>query len=85
MPVRNRLNTGIAFEDMRMELGLVPEYEEREAAAYTSCPWHEWQRLPTEERAAGIAHFRLHLLLGIHTQDAAERDRERKARKKGKK
>lgn len=64
-----------------MELGLVPEYEEREAAAYTSCPWHEWQRLPYDDRAAGVAHYRVHLLISVHTQDAAERDRERKERR----
>lgn len=52
---------------------MVHEYEEREAAVFTHCSWAEWMELPRSERAAGVAHMRLHRLIDAHTSDAVER------------
>lgn len=79
-PLGRTVSTGIAFSDPRMDLGLVPEYEEREAAALEGIPWQEWLTMPMQERAAGVAHYRLHHLIAMHSQDAVQAAQERKQR-----
>jgi len=65
--------TGIRFDDVRSGLGLVPEYEEREVALFNGCPWHVWSDLPGSERAAAVAHYRMHHLVSLHVSDAVRR------------
>lgn len=48
----------------------MPELEEREAAIFSGYTWKEWRDLPREERIAGIAHYRVHHLIELHTEDA---------------
>lgn len=59
-----------------MALGLVPEFEEREAAAYTHTPWSVWLDMPIIERATGVAHYRLHHAVNRHVDDAVRRAEE---------
>lgn len=49
---------------------MVHEYEEREAASFALIPWRDWCKQERGERAAGIAHFRLHRLIEAHVSDA---------------
>ncbi len=62
--------------------GLVPEFEEREAATAERYTWTDWQQLPYAERVDGVAHYRLHLLISLHRQDAADRHAARPRRRK---
>lgn len=80
VPLKNSINVGIDFADVRTELGLIPEYEERETAVYVNVSWTEWQSMAVRERAAAVAQRRLHSLIAIHSHDAVERDAERKRR-----
>jgi hypothetical protein len=54
----------------------VPEIEEREAAIFCGYTWKEWQEFSLLDpegrwnRAAGIAHYRLHHLIEQHIDDA---------------
>lgn len=86
-PLRRTVKTGIAYGDPRLDIGLVAEYEEREAATYAGIPWMQWLAAPIQERAASVAHYRLHYLIQMHGQDAVQTDSElrehaRKARSK---
>lgn len=74
------IHTGIGYEDAFTSIGMVSQYEEREAAIFQGCPWHVWTTLPTFERAGGVAHFRLHHLINLHQNDAAERSRRKAGR-----
>lgn len=51
-------------------MGAVPELEEREAAVYCSIPWYIWTELPWQERSSCVAHYRLHLMIEAHIEDA---------------
>ncbi len=53
--------------------GLVPEFEEREAAVFCHLNWTEWRLLDWLERAKNVAHFRLHHLVNLHKNDAVAR------------
>ena len=53
--------------------GLVPEFEEREAAVFCHFNWSEWRLLHWWERARNVAHFRLHNLVNLHKNDAVAR------------
>jgi hypothetical protein len=64
-----KVDVGLTFE---ASFGMVPELEEREAAVFVHCPWSTWLDLHPFERAAHVAHYRLHLLIDAHVQDAAE-------------
>lgn len=70
-----RINIDISFES---QLDLVPELEEREAAVYVNASWAEWCAMGWQERAAAIAHYRLHILIDAHIQDAIDRESRRK-------
>lgn len=60
--------------------GLVPELEERESALFCGYKWKEWLALERIERAANIAHYRMHRLIEMHGEDAVSRESERRAR-----
>lgn len=53
--------------------GLIGELEEREAAIYSLYNWTKWQQLSYDERVAAISHYRLHLLIDSHIQDAIDK------------
>lgn len=82
MPLQRSVRTGIAYADVRMDLGMVAEYEEREAAVYSSVPWLDWLEMPTIERAACVAHLRLSRMVSMHSQDAVMRDGELRERRR---
>lgn len=73
-PIRT-LYTGITFR--RVFPGMVPEIEERDAAVFGRYTWMQWQKLPLEERAAGIAHYRIHYQITLHQQDVQDRESKR--------
>lgn len=54
--------------------GQVPEIECREAAVYTGVTWREWTTLLTAyDREYAVAHYRMHLLIEAHVNDAAQK------------
>lgn len=67
-PLRRRLDTQIQVESDLP--GVVPEYECREAAVYTQRSWEQWLALEWQERAASVAHYRVHLAIEAHISDA---------------
>ena len=71
---------GILLEPPETRLGMVPEYECREAAVYAQTPWLEWTEMPAAERAASVAHYRMHLMIDSHINDAQEKESDRKSR-----
>ena len=82
--VRHRIQTGITFRAPYP--GIVPEMEEREAAMFASIRFLHWQKMTREERVDGVAHYRLHHLVEMHSEDAvstAMEARERKVRRGG--
>lgn len=81
IPLRNSVRTGIAYEDARVDLGLISEFEEREAATFVAIPWPSWTKIDTRERAAMVAHYRMHHQVGLHSGDAVDRAREAKMRR----
>lgn len=77
--VREVIQTGIEFDALLP--GLVPLYEEREAATYGHYTWREWRtELEPEERAAAVAQYRLHHLVTLHQNDAMNAAMERRSR-----
>jgi hypothetical protein len=85
VPLRRTVATGIVYDDPRIALGMVAEFEEREAAVHTGIGWVDWLGLPLRERAAGVAHYRLQYLIQMHGHDAVTRDsemQERRARRR---
>ncbi len=80
-PLKRTIRTGISFGDPRTELGMVAEYEEREAAVFAGIPWLDWLAMPMSERAACVAHARLHHMVSMHAQDAEQRDSELRDRR----
>lgn len=70
---------------MGSRLGVVPEYEEREAARFGLYRWTDWIRLSLKERVQGIAHYRMHALIELHSGDAhaehAERESQQRSRR----
>lgn len=81
VPLRNTVRTGIASGDVRLEFEMVSEYEEREAAVFAGIPWIEWMTIDTRERAACVAHYRLHGLTQLHSQDAVARAEEQRRKR----
>jgi hypothetical protein len=63
------VETGITLES---ELGLVPEYEEREAARFYSLSMDQWNSSHPMERAKCVAHYRLHHMIEAFTQKAVQ-------------
>ncbi len=53
---------------------MVPLFEEMEACRFSGYTWRHWRALDPMERAAGVAHHRVHHLVETHKEDAvAER------------
>lgn len=84
--MRNSIKTGISYsEDPRVQIGLVPEFEEREAAIMSGYTWQEWQQLPSREKASGVAFLRMRNMISLHSNDASQRaaERKKKPRRRG--
>lgn len=77
-PLKDSIHTGIETDDLREILGMIPEYEEREACVFSGYAWREWLTEDIRERAAAVAHYRLHNQITRHAQDAASRWLDRK-------
>lgn len=75
--------TGIEYADPRMELGLVAEFEEREAAKAAFVAWDSYTAMAPSERAAIVAHYRVSRLVEMHANDAAQDDIERRSKRNG--
>ena len=75
-PLSETVTTGIEFDALAP--GLVPAFEEREAAVFGYYTWSAWQRLTPQERAECVAHYRLHRLVEAHRQDAVNAAMKRK-------
>ncbi len=75
------MNTGIVYK--ATVPGLVPEIEVREAAVFGHYTWTGWQTLGWQERAGGIAHFRIHRAIEMHQNDAVAQEMKRQAAKRG--
>jgi len=63
------IETGITLDG---ELGVVPEYEERETVRFYSISMNEWYELHPMERAKCVAHYRLHYIVEAFTQKAIQ-------------
>lgn len=72
LPPKRRVETGIAYDDIRIELGLISEFEERDVAHAYGYRWDEWNSQSVRERAAHVAHSRIASLIRINVDDAAE-------------
>lgn len=77
-PLGKQLTTGI---EIKSNNGFVPEYEEREAAVFSLIPWVNWENLNWYDRAAAVAHYRMHNIIDAHINDAAEQERRRQEKK----
>lgn len=75
-PLPGMVSTGLHYD--RLLDVLVPPIEERDACLFSLYNWTEWQRLEVSERAACIAHYRVHHLIQLHQQDAIHREMERR-------
>lgn len=73
VPLRNNVRTGIETWDVREELGMISEFEEREASVFVGSPWTEWLTIDPRERAASVAHYRMHNVITAHAHDAVIR------------
>ncbi len=80
--IANPVRTGI---DYGVEIpGLIPPYMEREAARFALYNWSDWCDLDPMERAACVAHYRLHGMIEMHTEDAISREMKKKANQRTK-
>lgn len=73
------MNPQIEFETVLP--GIATEYECREACIFSGYTWKEWRGLDWYERAATVAHYRVHYLIEAHVQDAVRVNSERKSRR----
>ncbi len=60
--------------------GFVAELECREAAIFGGYRWIDWIELSRQEQADSVAHYRLHLLIKMHQDDAVTKERKPKTR-----
>lgn len=79
VPPRRRVDTGIAYDDVRREFGWISEYEERSVAHEYHYRWDEWSALPVKERAAIVAHSRIHSLVEVHANESVREQQRRDA------
>lgn len=77
VPLSRTIRTGIASADVRVEFGLVPEYEERNAAVAAGYLWSEWLDMDMRDRAAIVAFERLKGLIALHSNDAIDKQHRR--------
>lgn len=67
----------------------MPELEEREAAIFSGYTWKQWLEFDLLDpegrwnRAAGVAHYRVHQLIEAHKESAVSEDLERKYKSNG--
>ena len=80
-PLSETVETGVRYNVILQ--GLVPEMEEREASVFSQYTWDRWRDLPWQERANSIAHFRLHHLIDLHSNDAVSSEMRRRTAKAG--
>ncbi len=66
-PVQTRIEYGGGIP------GCIPLYIEREAARFSLYNWSDWCGLDPMERATCVAHYWLHGLVKLHTEDAIAR------------
>lgn len=78
--LRHRVRTDLDF-DAPLN-GLVPPYEEHEAAAASGVPWDRWRALAWWDRARVILWHRYHRLVEASVQDAAYTQAEREGRRR---
>lgn len=84
--MKQGIKTGI--QQIAVLEGLVPEFEEREAAIYNGYTWKEWLEFDLLDpfgrwhRASGIAAYRMHFLQEAHINDAQNEDMERRSHQK---
>jgi hypothetical protein len=57
-------------------MGFVPEYEQREAAVYAHVSWFEYEKATNVEKAAIVAHYRMHSLIEAHASASISRHNE---------
>lgn len=76
VPVRDVIATGIVYAPLMP--GLVPLFEEREAAVYAHYSWMQWRELDPEERATVVAQYRMHAVIAQHQNDAVSLAMERR-------
>lgn len=81
IPLRNAVRTGIAYDDVRVDLGLIAEFEERQAAQFANTPWMQWVEISPLERAAIVAHYRMHYQVSLHSSDAVTKFQEAKRKR----
>ena len=60
--------------------GIVPQYEEREAARFSLIPWDHYLTLPLSARGGLVAYLRLHRLIDLHQHAAVQASAERAQR-----
>lgn len=60
-------------------LGLVPVYEEREAARWGVYRWIDWNALPYDDRVTGVAHYRVWRMIGLWEAEAGARHAEKQS------
>lgn len=80
-PLKRSVSTGIDYDDVRMLLGMVPEFEERDACIASGYRWQDWLALDSRDRAASVAHYRMRQVLEAHQQDAVQKARENEERR----
>lgn len=74
--IRHGVSTGLSFG--RVLPGMVPLYEEMESMRFAGYTPRAWQDLDSDERAAGVAHYRMHQLVEMHKEDAVADKMKRK-------
>ncbi len=60
---------------------MVPELEERDAAAAAHYNWTDWRALEWQERATSVAHYRTRKLIDLHAHDAVAEDTDRRTKR----
>jgi hypothetical protein len=80
--LRRRLETGIHYDDVWVELGWVSEFEERDSALKSGYVWEEWIKLSTMDRARHVAFHRVRTLVNAHAEEAANEERVRQQRRR---
>lgn len=73
--------TGIEVDDVRQQLGLVSEFEERDCAVQAGYTWKEWEATDVLDRAATVAFQRIKRLMALHADDALATDQELRTRR----
>ncbi len=71
--------TGISFTAQMP--GMVPEFEERQAARHCGYTWRTWSELARGERIDGVADYRLTRMVELHSNDAHLADSRAKQRR----